>query len=235
MEYTREQRRELFKALPPELQEAILSVDNAEKLDTIREKYGLMLDQAGDLGDELNLLMLGITKQKDFVHRLSERLEIPLEKATSISVDINVQILNEVRISLQKIQEKQYEEPTIVKTPKPAIAPVEKAGNFTVHRPTPSSSPQYKDTGLNREEVLRDLEGINNLKPGNAENYVEHLLTTPVITPAPAPKPVPPQAPAPAAPPTPPVTPVQPPKPAPASAPKQETPSNNIDPYREPV
>lgn len=182
----------MFDSLPADLKEAILSVETAEKMALLRDKHSLMLDQAGELGDELGLLMIGLTKQKDFVVNITKRLGIPTEKAVQISVDINKEILNPVRASLQKIQEEKDVRAEVQEhiskvlgtpppsVPRPPVTPIEKAGNFDLHRPAPSASPQYNDHTLTKEDVLSDLENIKNLKPENAENFVEHLLSNPV-------------------------------------------------------
>lgn len=127
-------------------------------------------------------------------------------------------------------------EPVAIPTPepiKPPVAPIEKVGDFTVTTRPPSSSPLYNDSNLNKEDVLADLENIKNLKPENAENFVEHLISAAApVEPAPAPAPAP--APTPVQPPPPqPVTPPSPPTPPPV--PKPEPKKYESDPYREPI
>lgn len=237
MEYTRDQKRKKFELLPEDLKEAILSVDTSEKLAAIREKNSLMIDQAGELGDELGLFMLGFTKQDDFVKNLSKRLNIPNEKAIQISLDINRDILDAVRSSLQKIQTNPEEKTSAVPThplspdlnminsvpiPKPASVSTPKPAPLIVEQRPPSNSPVFNDSTLKKEDVLNDLENIEKLKPATATNFVEHLLSNPVSKPEQVEIKKIIQTPA--------------PEQAPAPTPKVETkPRSTIDPYREQV
>lgn len=195
MNYTKEQKIKIFESLPQELKDAIMSVETSEKLRAVTGKNSLMLDQATELGDEVGLLMLGITKQKDFLKNIEKRLEINEEKALAIAKDVNTEILDSIRESLRKIQEQQEEvsasEPVVVEQPKTIntvepqgtekqqmISSVENAGNFTVDKPHQTSSPQYNDTNINRDALLKHIEGAEPAVP-----LVDHLLTTPVSNP----------------------------------------------------
>ena len=212
MTYTKEQKKRIYDSLPSDLKEAIISVDKFEKIQQISEKHSLMLDQAGELGDEINLFMLGLTKQDDFVNNISKRLEISSSKSVEISKDINTEILDSVRDSLQHIQSQKNEEvdnesesipdqvPPHEPTPTTYSSPLEKAGRFEIINNKPTSfSPQYKDSNLNKDQVLKDIEN-----PPSKVSFVDHLLANPATPPKP---------------PTP-----EPPKKTPA-----------MDPYREPI
>jgi hypothetical protein len=184
--------------LPPDIVAAINSSDVYTKLEKIGDRYGLLIDQLGYLNMYTEQIMIGKLKSKDFVPTVAKELEISQQTAEKITADINNEIFSALRESLRKIQEEKEtsaEPVTIVY--KPPIAPIEKAGQFTVVNKTPSASPLYNDHSLSKEEVLADLENINNLKPENATTFVEHLLTTPaheeptvppVVSATPAPK-----------------------------------------------
>jgi hypothetical protein len=241
MDYTQEQIEAKLNSLPKDLRDAIASVEIGALVASIGDEEGLMLDQAADLMDEVGYVMLGLTRTSDFVRTLVRKLEIKESKASMIATKINDKIFNKIRASLESIQEKEQTEtkiveqaivtprvsPNVLETqppitpPAPTIStsPIEKAGSFVVEKRPPSSTPLYDSSTLKREDVLRDLEDIEKLKPQNAENFVGHLIgnPTPEPVPVPIPKPVPP---------IPPVLPT-PPVPAPEKP--------KVDPYREAV
>src|SRR3989344_1376396 len=179
MEYTREERRKIFEKLPADLKEAILSTDNSDKLQAIAEKHSIMLDQLGELGDELSLLMLGLTSQNTFVENVARRLSISHDESYQISKEINTEILDAVRDSLKKIQEDSKSTEPIEPPPQtkpinttknllerevpPNLSPLEQAGGFTLEKQPVSNSPLYKDAELNKEEVLKEIESVDNI------------------------------------------------------------------------
>lgn len=191
MQYTKEYKKEIYDSLPEDLREAIMSIESAEKLQNIANTHSLMLDQASELGDETGLFMLGLTKQEDYVKNVSRRLSIPYEKAEKISMDINREILDAVRSSLQKIQSRKDDSleseqfstphpptPQATQPPSPNISSLEKAGGFTIEKPLQKSPSQYKEQNLDREEVLSTIENPQTSKV----SFVDHLLANPVAT-----------------------------------------------------
>lgn len=197
MQYSTEEINNRFNNLPEELKGVINSTQTLEKIEVVANKHSLMLDQAGELSDELGLFMLGLTKQNDFVKNLSRRLGVSEEKAMLIAKDIDKEILDVVRSSLQKIQSEAEATEQAKTTPPPTplyqapqqppqnpnLSHIEKVGNFTIEKRPPSNSPQYNDSTLKKDAVLNDLENIKNLKPENANAFVEHLLANPVSSP----------------------------------------------------
>jgi hypothetical protein len=179
MEYTREYRKKIFETLPPDLKEAIISTESADKLQEISSKHSLMLDQAGELGDAVGLFMLGLTRQSDFVNNVAKRLEISLPKALEISKDVDAGILDAVRSSLQEIQKNSVDSATVVQpTPSKPLTPLEKAGDFEIIKDRPvSASPQYNDKNLNKAQIL---DGIENPPTTQRVSIVDHLLANPV-------------------------------------------------------
>jgi hypothetical protein len=177
MQYTREQKIKIYESLPPELKEAIISVETSEKIQRISEKYSLMLDEMSELADEINLFMLGLTKQADFVGSIAKRLGINEDVAEKISIDVNTEILDAIRDSLRKIQEGEVYVPQApTNLPTGTISAIEQAGNFTVENRPSSESDLYNNSNINRQAVLNKIE----------EDHiplVDHLLTTPISNP----------------------------------------------------
>lgn len=94
----------VFKNLPDEIKDAVVSVDTARALQTIGEKYALRIDKIGELADEAGLVMMGITHPDNFTKNLMKRLELPEEKVKEIVKEVNEKIFQKIREPLKKIQ-----------------------------------------------------------------------------------------------------------------------------------
>ncbi len=101
--FTPQQLKDLYKKIPEDLKEAIFNVDSAEMIEKTGGKYNLNIDKIGELADEIGLVMLGVTKPKDFVSNLSQRLGVSNDTARNIAEEINQQIFSKVRESLKKV------------------------------------------------------------------------------------------------------------------------------------
>ncbi len=183
-----------------QLNKVAFSEETYEKITSIGDRYYLLIDQMGELAAEIRDIITGATPSSKFIAELKSRLEISEQTATKIATDVSNEIFMDIKEALQKIQEEAEKASpsapqTPPSTPKPDIAPIEKAGDFSVINRPPSASPIYNDSNLKRENVLHDLENIEKLKPENAHNYVEHLLTGTVQKPAPTPPPIQPVTP----------------------------------------
>jgi len=97
----------LYEQLPQNVQDAISSVSVAEKLQDIAKRNGLHIDEAGIVSDEATMVMLGIENPKDFVASLENKLKYPKEKITTIVKDIDKEIFDPIRDSLQKMYEEE--------------------------------------------------------------------------------------------------------------------------------
>jgi hypothetical protein len=103
MTYTKEQLNEFYRKLPPELQDAMGSMDNADANWNIGQKFKLHIDKIGELGYETGLVMLGLTKPQDFVGNLEKSLGVDKVTAAAIAKEVNEQIFLPIRDSLKKI------------------------------------------------------------------------------------------------------------------------------------
>jgi hypothetical protein len=182
--------------LPTDIQKAIDNADVYTALKKIGDEYGLMIDQLGTLDRITRQVLIGKVRSSQYISLVAKELEISNQTAEKIAVDVNTQIFAPLRESLRKMQEKAETEPVenaatnapvqssikgaSPQTPPPPTAPIEKVGQFTIVKQGASSSPQYNDHTLSKETVLADLENIKQLRPENAENFVEHLISGPV-------------------------------------------------------
>ena len=197
--------KERYAQLPPDLQRAIKSADLAEKFARIADKHSLHIDQNGSLQTETILVMLGLEPASDYVGNLEKELNISGREAQAIAEDVNTEILNAIKSSLRTLEEKEEQEEEEIeykktddisrileKIPIPTppapvqnlnMLSVEKAGDFTVEKRQASTSPLYNSSNLTKENVLNDLENIEKLKPQNAANFVDHLLSNAISKP----------------------------------------------------
>ena len=100
-----EELQQKLKNLPQNLQDAIFSEDVANKIMAIGKKYSLAIDGIGDLNDETMNVIAGITHPRDYVSRLSKRLEVGADTAKNIAGDVNEQIFAPLRESLKSIHD----------------------------------------------------------------------------------------------------------------------------------
>lgn len=104
MKYTIQQLMEKHDNLPADVKSSIFSADVEKALTAIGEKYSLHIDQIGELMEEVDLVMLGITHSKDFIRNLYERLDVgDKEKVRQIAHEVNEQVFAKIRESLKQI------------------------------------------------------------------------------------------------------------------------------------
>lgn len=103
MNYTPAQLHEMLKTLPPDVNEAIGSVNYIDTLIDIEKKYHLHLDQADALGNEIFKLMLGLTQPQQFIGALKASVGVSDEAAKVIATEVNEKIFRPIKDSLMQI------------------------------------------------------------------------------------------------------------------------------------
>lgn len=148
--YTQEQLQKRYEGLPEDLKRAIYSVETADAIQEISKKYGLMIDQMGELAAETGLLMLGFTSPKDYIKNISARAGADIDTAKKIAEEINTEIFSKVKEHLKKLhgieEKKGAAEVGLPKAP-PAVTTLELTQK---HKPDESES---KKTRLPGEAV----------------------------------------------------------------------------------
>jgi hypothetical protein len=132
-----------FKRLPTKIQQAILSADLPQKLQTISRKHNLHLDQTSSLETETVLVMLGIQPSDNFIENLERELRVEREEAVLIANDINELILKDIKDSLREL----YKESDIEDN-----EPDRLYNQSTMKNPELESSPTRK------EDILKEIE-----------------------------------------------------------------------------
>lgn len=113
--YTAEQLKERREKLPPMLRDAIFDPAIADKMYWIGKSNGLTIEQLGYAVEETGYIILGLTKPKDFVASLKERLGVAPDIAKKIASDINRQIFFPLREALKQAHEFDVSEEAIQK------------------------------------------------------------------------------------------------------------------------
>ena len=96
---------EAYKNVPEDLQDAMGSVDATEAIESIAKKYGLMLDQAGELTSIVGNVMVGILSINDFVATIASKLRLTNPVAEQVAHDVSASIFAKVRESMRKVHE----------------------------------------------------------------------------------------------------------------------------------
>jgi hypothetical protein len=96
--------KERYTQIPPELQQAIASVDLPSKFEAISKKYSLRIDQSGELQTETALIMLGLKPGSDFIKNLTENAELKKEQAQLIADEVNAEIFGKIRAFLRNME-----------------------------------------------------------------------------------------------------------------------------------
>jgi hypothetical protein len=122
-----------FRELPADVQRAIQSSNVDQKVQELGKKHTLHLDQIGELGNEIYLVMLGFSDPKNMADELAQRLKLPADKAEALAQDISAALFVPIRESMQKFAEERTIHAAILEqsTPPPAAPaptkPAEKA------------------------------------------------------------------------------------------------------------
>lgn len=168
-------------SLKKQIEEIAYSDETYRNVSLIGNKFNLMLDSQDELAAEIQDVIMSLKPAKDMALNIADRLEINRDKSEEIVREINSLILKPIQAKIQELQtpnSSEQKEVAIEKTvPTYTSGPskLEQAGQFTLEPKAPAShSPQYNDTNLNREEILKEIEDIQH------PTMIDHLLTTPV-------------------------------------------------------
>jgi hypothetical protein len=232
-ELTMEEIQAKFETLPPEMKAAVRSPDVLDTIENIGKRHNLMIDQIGDLVDQIVLIMLGFEHSSTFVADISKRLSLKEDRARRLAKDVNAEVFAKLKTHMREAEE--ASRPSInqisPEQKRQDLSALEHAGGFSVEPEKDENSngnSRFGDvTSADKNKILSGIEDTGNEKVYK-EPLVDQLLKSGTI---PAPKPVP----------TPLILTPIPPKPtAPAaSTPKSPTPPKppapkGPDPYREP-
>ncbi len=188
-QFTVEQLQDQFTKLPKDLQEAISSTEVHDSILKIGSKYGLHVDQLGEMVDLVGLIMLGLSSSKSFVRDFSQQSGVKEDIALSIAEDVNSQVFGKIRMSMQSI-EKAAEEPK-----DSSLADLERVGGFSIEPALaengngvamPADLPGMSGAAESQEDLVSSIENPPPAKQVNlmaeadhTDSLVDHLLAGP--------------------------------------------------------
>jgi len=96
-----------IQELPKDVQAAVLSNDFEAQIAKIGQANRLHIDQIGELGDEVLLVMFGFASTDGFAERIQRKLHIYSDQAATIATQTDEEIFLPIRASMQKFQDDQ--------------------------------------------------------------------------------------------------------------------------------
>lgn len=106
--------KDYVETLPPEIKQAIYSIDYPQKLQEIVKNNKLMIDQAGKLEAETTLVMAGLEPMDSYVRNLQTNVGLSSIQASVVAHDVNETIFKGIRDALKKINDEIAEEEKII-------------------------------------------------------------------------------------------------------------------------
>lgn len=103
MDYSREQLKNMYQALPQDIKEALYEINTAQAIQTVSNSFGLHIDQMGELAHAIGLVMLGALHPKDFSGYLQRNVGVNESTALAMTKEVNATVFNTIRASLKKI------------------------------------------------------------------------------------------------------------------------------------
>ncbi|MDP4020830.1 MAG: hypothetical protein Q8P58_02210 [Candidatus Adlerbacteria bacterium] len=101
VDYSPEEARKRFQALPPEVKELLYSPEMTFTMQEVGKKNGLHIDQIDALNTETGEVMLGLATTQEFVTNLMEMLRIDRAKAEAVASDVNDMLFSRIRNSMK--------------------------------------------------------------------------------------------------------------------------------------
>lgn len=100
-QYTKDQFWKLYEKLPEELKEAISSVETADNIWNICERYGI--NEVSEVAKLVGNVLLGVLTPEDFQETLERELKLEKSVAKKVAQEINRFIFYPVRTELEKL------------------------------------------------------------------------------------------------------------------------------------
>lgn len=132
MPYSKEQKRAAFSKLPNDVREAMVSFDNAQKVQFTAKKYGVVGDKVAIVAQEIGDYTLGFTPYGQVAMNIKEKLGIPVDIAQNITNEVITQVYGQVKISLQKFLDTQK------------MASLQDKNQSTAQKPTNFNKPELE-------------------------------------------------------------------------------------------
>ncbi len=160
-------------SLPEEIQKAFAETDIVGEVEKIRVKNKLMYDQASVIESEVMLVFLGLERPDDLTKNISENANIPKEIVSEIVLDIEKNILKQIKSKLAETLEKEDAE----SSKKPEEVMDKEKILEEIENPKP-----LWNTIDNKEKIIEDKNTTNDKLPEIAPTQTIQKYTPPVST-----------------------------------------------------
>ncbi len=171
---------------PPEFKKLADSAELYDRSEAIGAKFGLLIDQVGELDAEIRDILNGVSESSDFIKHIMARLEINRDLAEKIVEEVNKAVFQTLKDQMQA--------QAAIEDTKTSISNIEKVGGFSIEKDRTATEP--KVTSADREKILDHLENPptqpatypkSNSPENHTEPLVDHLLQNSVGQLAPKP------------------------------------------------
>ena len=178
-EYTDDQIQERYNELPQEIRDVLTSDGVLESIKSIAKKNNLVIDEIGDLVDQVVLILLGFAKSSTFPEDLTKRIPIDIEQAKTIAVELNESVFAPIR---NKMMEPKEDVKPPEKAPKP-VSSLEKVGNFTIEPDARDQKmPQNKPSIATPQPVNRLVDQLMSAPAAIPEEKIAKTAWQPIST-----------------------------------------------------
>jgi hypothetical protein len=186
-QFTSDEIQNQFEKLPKDLQDAISSPEVHDSIVAIGNKYGLHVDQLGEMVDLVGLVMLGLSPSNDFIKDFAQQAEVKNDIASSIANDINKEIFGKIRSSMQSIEAKNQAIETEQTKSQQSISDLERIGGFSIepnavqneNGVAPANLPGAEEVTESKDDLMA---GIEDPKENHTDIIVDNLLAGPVAS-----------------------------------------------------
>ena len=103
MKIEKEQIKLAYSRLPENIQQVFDAEETALALMAMGKKYGLHIDQIGQLTTIVHYVLLGLLPQRDFIKEIKNSVGVSEDIANLITYDFNQQILSKIRKELEEL------------------------------------------------------------------------------------------------------------------------------------
>lgn len=115
--YTQEELEGQYKKLPQPLKDALFDPEIAYAIFDAGKKYGMTIDQIGDIADEVGYIIAGLSRPSEFIGNLREKLGVSHDTARDIALEINHAVFTSLRAILKSAHQVEINEDELTKTP----------------------------------------------------------------------------------------------------------------------
>jgi len=160
---------DLFKKLPSDIREMLVSVEKIEIIDDTAKKYNLNQDQNYILENAVNSVLYGFLKKDRLSIELSEKLKLDEKKSAQIVQIINKNIFEQLKNSLEALAK---DKETSVPENQTKVIPI------MAQTTTGPFAPQKEDAEIkiptDTKEILKEIEDIQSpFPPADATSATE--------------------------------------------------------------